>query len=246
LAKFGPSSFHEAYSRKSSDSEDEANNLQNQEILETLEGVDDQKAARFDDLNQSDIHNDEISDSCTEIKSMEFTVLNPVHEQVDGNLNSSSEIEARIFQKPPLVFKNSVFFMGHQLLDVITQQSQMELSSSKSIVVKNFQETETKAWAVSIGQAVKQETKVPKLHHSLILVIVRSKSKTAYPVTSSCWRLKNGVLDIIAVLRRHFAVLKILQHIVFGLWHQWRWKARRKLIYPSSTHCWRDFRIARA
>jgi hypothetical protein len=131
LAKFGPSSFHEAYSRKSSDSEDEANNLQNQEILETLEGVDDQKAARFDDLNQSDIHNDEISDSCTEIKSMEFTVLNPVHEQVDGNLNSSSEIEARIFQKPPLVFKNSVFFMGHQLLDVITQQSQLDKLLSK-------------------------------------------------------------------------------------------------------------------
>jgi hypothetical protein len=111
-AKFGPSSFHEAFSGKSSNCEDEANNLQYQEILETLEGVDDQMAARFNDLNQSGIHNDEISDLCPEINSMEFTVLNPVHEQVDGNLDSSSEIEARIFQKPPLVFKNSVFFYG--------------------------------------------------------------------------------------------------------------------------------------
>jgi hypothetical protein len=122
-----------------------------------------------------------------------------------------------------------VFFVGHQLLDEITQHSQIEFSSSESIVVKNFQGKENKAWAVSIEQAVKHDTEVPKLHNNSILVIILNKSKKAYPVEPSCWRLENGVLDIFAFLRRNFAVWKLLQQVVFGLWHRWRWKVSRKL-----------------
>jgi hypothetical protein len=177
---------------------------------------------------------DNIIKICQEIKQEEAIEELEVEQAAankkdDENLDFFTKIEVTIFQKPTLVFKNPVFFVGHQLLDEITQQSQMEFSSSESIVVKNFQDTENKAWPVSIGQAVKQDTEVPKLHHNSILVIILNKSKKAYPVEPSCWRLENGVCDIFAVLRRNFAVWKLLQQVVFDLWHRWLWKVSCKL-----------------
>lgn len=88
----------------------------------------------FDDL--SHVQNDGVLDPVPEIKSMEFTKLHPVHEQDDEDLDFSTEIEAMIFQKPPLVFKNPVIFVNHQPFDEIPKPSQVKFSILESIGVE--------------------------------------------------------------------------------------------------------------
>jgi hypothetical protein len=85
------------------------------------------------------IKNDEFLDPYPKIETMELKKVHPVFKQDDEALNFSTEIEAAIFKKKPLILEIAVILVNHQPFDEIPQPSQEKLSKSEPIFVNKLE-----------------------------------------------------------------------------------------------------------
>jgi len=116
--------------------EDGINKFSEERTIGKLEEVD---GKEIQEAKNGQMKNDEFIDPYPKIETMELKKVHPVLKQDDEALNFSTEIEAAIFKKTPLILENAVILVNHQPFDEIPQPSLVKLSKSEPIFVNKLE-----------------------------------------------------------------------------------------------------------